>query len=165
MSKFNIGDKVKLRDDLTIKELRARPYFPIELLEYLIDYIETHTIKRFSKKENFVVIEVDEEELYFYPEWLELVEPAVVHDFEVGDYVKMVGHPEEYIEAIVGKTYKIVGCGAKRYSIIGDMGNSQLFNKHDYALGKFVKVEKTELTLDEIADKFNIPVAQLKIKK
>ena len=128
MRKFNVGDKVKIRDDLTVKEMRVHPCFPIETLEYMMDCREVHTIKRFSKYEKLVVFEIDEEEWYFHPEWLELVKPTLIHDFEEPAYVKMV-------------------------------------YKYDYLLGKFVKVEKTELTLDEIADKFNIPVTQLKIKK
>ena len=165
MSEFNIGDKVKIRDDLTVKEMCVYPHFTTEMWGNMGGYGEAQTIKRVSKYENLVVIEINEDEWYFKPDWLELVQPAVVHDFEEGDCVKMVDQAEEYIEATLGKTYKIIGCEPKEYSIIGDLGRKQFFNKHDYRFGKFVKVEKTELTLDEIADKFNIPVEKLKIKK
>ena len=161
MKKFNIGDKVKLRDDLTVEEMNKAPYITEEMWGMMRQGQE-HKVLEYSL--NYVLLEGDEE-WSFLPEWLELFEPAVVHDFEVGDLVKMVEPAESFIEATVGKTYKITDALDYSYGIRGDNGNLQYFTKGDYKFGKFIKIEKVELTLDEIAEKFSIPVEQLKIKK
>lgn len=76
MNKFNIGDKVKLRDDLTVEEMRTTPYFTSEMWNYWgVMYGRTvHTIKRFTEKENYVVLEGDRGCWSYHPDWLELVE-------------------------------------------------------------------------------------------
>ena len=167
MSKFNVGDKVKLRDDLTVKEMNTEPFLTEDMWEFMRRE-QFRTIDHIIEEDNCVTLKGDDDEYfysYFYSEdWLELVELAIVHDFKVGDYVKMVEPAEYYIEATLGNIYEITNEDEKGYTIIVDNGNKQYFSKYSYRFGKFVKVEDLELTLKEIADKFNIPIDKLRIK-
>ena len=171
MSKFNVGDKVKLRDDLTVKEMNESPRLTEEMWGFMRKE-QFRTINYLIEIDEFVTLNGDDNEYFYKEDWLDLVEPAMVHDFEVGDCVKMVEPASSYIEATVGKIYEIVADSthvltipSSGYTIVGDLGGRQSFNSHDYRYGKFVKVEQTELTLKEIADKFNIPIEKLRIKE
>jgi len=62
-----------------------------------------------------------------------------VHDFKVGDWVKMVEKGDEFIKADLDKRYNIVHESEGGY-VINNF--SQMFPKHNYSCGKWVKVDK-----------------------
>lgn len=88
-----------------------------------------------------------------------------LHNFKIGDKVKMIKEAEDFIDAKVGKVYIVSEENQNEYGILGDTGCKQWFFKNNENAGLFEKVEEIEITLDEIAACFNVDVSQLKIKK
>lgn len=100
---------------------------------------------------------------YFYEEDLELVSKTL-DNLEVGDILVDKDRDEKKVLGICGEVYFL--SYENNFDSFGDMYTLKEIKKLGFKLKSGKSSDKTiEVSMDEIAEKFSIPVEKLKIKK
>lgn len=154
---FKVGDKVKLTEGHWFGKAS-------ELFEVMGDdksgscSLSVRSLNKSSDYYNHAV--------WVFPKWFELVEKTL-NNLEVGD--------------IISNSYRIFpSCNRKVLAVVGEVVAVSYLNNHSmfwtwetieelkeagYTIKQVKEIEVKELTLDEIAEKFEVSVGGLKIKK